>query len=70
MKTSLNSIIRKYYDKLEYLGASYGKNNKQYIQVKNLDFAIALVMHYDNIKVVYAHAQYAPEIKKIFITLK
>ena len=70
MKISLDNLIKEYGDKLGYLGTSYGKHNKQYLQVKNLDFAITLVFHYNNIKVVKAQSEFAPEIKKTFITLK
>ena len=70
MKISLGKLITNYYDKLNYLGTSYSKNHKQFIQVGNEDFAKTLVMHYDNLKLIRTTCEYAPEIHKYFITLK
>lgn len=70
MKISLSKLIEKYYDKIDYLGTQYTKSGKQAIQVGNVDFAECLIMHYDNLKLICARSQYAPEIKKAFIVLK
>lgn len=70
MKISLNKLIEKYHDKLNYLGTSYNKNHKQFIQIENEDFAICLLMHYDNLRLIRTTSKYAPEIHKYFITLK
>lgn len=70
MRISLNKLVEKYYDKIDYLGTSYTKSKKQAIQVGNVDFAETLIMHYDNLKLIKAKSQYAPEITKAFIVLK
>lgn len=70
MRISLNKLVEKYHDKLGYLGTSYTKSHKQAIQIENIDFAETLLFHYDNIKIIRAKSQYAPEIKKAFIVLK
>lgn len=70
MRISLNKLIEKYYDKLDYLGTQYTKSHKQAIQVGNIDFAETLIMHYDNLKLIRTRSEYAPEIKKAFIVLK
>lgn len=70
MKISLNKLVQKYYDKIDYLGTQYTKSGKQCIQVGNIDFAETLIFHYDNLKLVRAKSQYAPEITKAFIMLK
>ena len=70
MKISLNNLIQQYYKQLDYLGTSYNKKHKQFIQVGNFEFAQAIIMRYDNLKMVYARSQYTPEIKKAYITLK
>lgn len=70
MRISLNKLIEKYHEKLGYLGTSYSKSHKQFIQVQNLDFAESLIFHYDNLKLIRTRSEYAPEIKRIFITLK
>lgn len=70
MKITLNELIKKYYDKLNYLGTSYNHKHKQFIQIENEDFAMTLLMHYDNLKLVRTTSQFAPEIHKYFITLK
>lgn len=69
MKISLNTLIKKYHDKLNYLGTSYNKNHKQFIQIENEEFAKTLIMHYNNLKLIRTTNQYAPEIHKYFITL-
>lgn len=70
MNISLNNLIKKYYDKLNYLGTRYNSKHKQFIQIENEDFAKTLIMHYDNIKLIRTTSQFAPEIHKYFITLK
>lgn len=70
MRISLNKIIEKYHDKLGYICTIYGKNNKQFLQVENEDFAQSLIFHYDNLKLIRTKAQYAPEITKLFITIR
>ena len=70
MRISLNQVVEKYYDKLNYLGTRYNAKHKQFIQVENGDFAETLIMHYDNLKLIRTTSQYAPEIHKYFITLK
>lgn len=70
MRISLNKLVEKYYDKIGYLGTQYSKSGKQCIQVGNIDFAESLIFHYDNLKLIRTRSQYAPEIKKAFITLK
>ena len=70
MRISLNKLIQQYYKQLDYLGTSYSKKHKQFIQVGNFEFAQAIIMRYDNLKMVYARSQCAPEIKKAYITLK
>ena len=64
MRISLNNLIQQYYKQLNYLGTSYSKKHKQFIQVGNFEFAQAIIMHYDNLKMVYTISQYTPEIKK------
>lgn len=70
MRISLSKLIEKYYDQIGYLGTQYTKNHKQAIQISNIDFAETLIMHYDNLKLIRTHSQYAPETKKAFIVLK
>lgn len=70
MKITLNNLIKKYYNQMEYLGTSHNKNGKQFIQVGNQSFAESLIFHYDNLKLIRTRSEYAPEIKKLFITLK
>jgi hypothetical protein len=70
MKMSLNKLIEKYHDKLNYLGTSYNNKHKQFVQIENEDFAKTLIMHYDNLKLIRTTSQFAPEIHKYFITLK
>lgn len=70
MAISLKQVIEKYYDKLDYLGTSYNKKHKQFIQVGNEDFAITLVMHHPNLKLIRTTSEYAPELHKYFLTLK
>lgn len=70
MRISLGKLIEKYYDQIGYLGTQYTKNHKQAIQISNIDFAETLIMHYDNLKLIRTHSQYAPETKKAFIVLK
>lgn len=70
MKTTLNNLIEKYHDKLDYLGTRYNSKHKQFIQVGNEDFAMTLLMHYDNLKLVRTTSQFAPEIHKYFLTLQ
>ena len=69
MKISLNKLIEKYYDKLDYLGTQYNHNHKQFIQIGNEDFAKTLIMHYDNLKLIRTTSQFAPELHKYYITL-
>lgn len=70
MRISLGKLIEKYYDQIGYLGTQYTKSHKQAIQISNIDFAETLIMHYDNLKLIRTHSQYAPETKKAFIVLK
>lgn len=70
MRISLSKLIEKYYDQIGYLGTQYTKSHKQVIQISNIDFAETLIMHYDNLKLIRTHSQYAPEMKKAFIVLK
>lgn len=70
MRISLSKLIEKYYDQIGYLGTQYTKSHKQAIQISNIDFAETLIMHYDNLKLIRTHSQYAPETKKAFIVLK
>ena len=48
MRISLSKLIEKYYDKIGYLGTQYTKSHKQAIQISNIDFAEALIMHYQS----------------------
>lgn len=70
MRISLSKLISTYHNKLDYLGTSYTKSGKQAIQVGNIEFAKTIIMHYDNLKLIYTKSQYAPEIQKAFIILK
>lgn len=70
MKISLSQVVKKYHNKLNYLGTSYSHKHKQFIQIENEDFAKTLIMHYDNLKLIRTTSQFAPETHKYFITLK
>lgn len=70
MKISLNKLIEEYYTELNYLGTRYSRKHKQFIQIENERFAMTLLTHYDNLKLIRTTSQFAPETHKYFITLK
>ena len=70
MKTSLNGFISKHYG-LGYLGDAKSKWNKQYLQfdINNEAEVVKAVGKYSNLRTVKTFCEYAPEIKKLFVTL-
>lgn len=72
MKITLTDFINDNYNKLNYIGSGYNENNKEYLQfdIKNKDLIIKEVSKYNNLKIVEGYSQYAPELKKIYVTLK
>jgi hypothetical protein len=71
LKTTLNNFIHDHY-KLGYIDDYRDKKGKIYLQfdIKNLKELETAAALYSNIKIVNTRSQYAPELKKVFITLK
>ena len=71
MKTTLTDFVSKHY-KLGYYGDSFDKKRKVYKEFdrRNLEELEQVVKQYSNIRLVHTYSQYAPELKKVFVTLK
>jgi hypothetical protein len=71
MRTTLTDFVSKHYE-LGYLGDSFNKKRKLYLEFnkRNLEALEQVVNQYTNIKLVHTYSQYAPELKKVFVTLK
>jgi hypothetical protein len=70
-KTTLTNFIHDHY-KLGYIDDYRDKKGKIYLQFdeRNIKELETTAARYSNIEIVKTRSQYAPELKKVFITLK